>query len=263
MRLSFRTLTFLPLAAHAATLTMVPMQGGMVMPMIAYHAADSSLTVTMEPAIVQLTPLLISNPNDAFGADDPWYHDLDPAGRGLSFSRRYGFVMGTMSDPLPAGTAIWIRKVSLSPGLMAWRFRGNPKTWEPIFGTEGSSDVYQWDSTMFHPTFAAEVGTNTFTAVFDAYLVSSASGEPLPNGSTGPFALAFTNMLDGRPRLSITAGEMRWQASATNFMVEYCTDLSNPVWVAETNSNAIVGSQCLLKIDPAAGTRYYRLSRPR
>lgn len=251
--------------AQSATLATVPMQGTMVMPMIAYHAADGTLSVRMNAVEVQLTPLLVSNPTDQFAPDDPWFADLDPAGRGLSFSRRYGFVMDAMSDPLPAGTAIWLRKVSMSPGLMAWKDRANPKTWAPIFGTAGSPDVYPWDGTMFHPTFGAMPGTNAFSAQFEAFLVNTASEEPLPNGSTGPFTLTFTNTPDARPQLSLAGGQVRWAAAATtNYVLECCEDISTQRWTAVTNGIQHVDTENRIVVDPSLRSCFFRLnwSRP-
>jgi prepilin-type processing-associated H-X9-DG protein len=102
---------------RGAILTSVPMQGSMVMPELSYYAADGALYVTMDPAIPQLTPLLASHPGDSFDPADPWFDALDPSRQGLAFSRRYGFVMGPATDQLPAGTGIWIRKLSGSAQL--------------------------------------------------------------------------------------------------------------------------------------------------
>jgi hypothetical protein len=38
------------------------------------------------------------------------------------FSRRYGFVMAAMSDPLPAGTQMWIRNLSGPLELKFYRY---------------------------------------------------------------------------------------------------------------------------------------------
>ena len=115
----------------------------------------------MMPAEVpQLTPLMVSNPGDSFDPADPWFDALDPSRQGLSFSRRYGFVMDTMTDPLPPNTAIWLRKVSGSPELGFYRYSGSaPKAWEPIFGTAGTTNALFWNGMMFHPGVTAPPGT--------------------------------------------------------------------------------------------------------
>ena len=58
-------------AANAAILTDIPMQGGMAMPMVSYHTDDGRMHVMMPAEIPQLTPVLVSNPNDSFDPGDP------------------------------------------------------------------------------------------------------------------------------------------------------------------------------------------------
>ncbi|MGE3311595.1 MAG: hypothetical protein AB7O66_16640 [Limisphaerales bacterium] len=156
-------------SADGATLTAVPMQGGMMMPMLSYSASDGRIHALLDPAIPQLTPLLIRNPSDGFSPDDPWYLALDPRRQGLAFSRRYGFVMDTVTDPLPKGTTIWLRKLSGPAELVVYRTAGSvPKAFEPIFGTAGSSSSMAWSGMIFHPAFTAPPGTNSYTATCGA-----------------------------------------------------------------------------------------------
>ena len=171
------------------------MQGSMVMPELSYYAADGALYVTMDPTIPQLTPLLVSNPGDSFDPADPWFDALDPSRQGLAFSRRYGFVMGTATDQLPAGTGIWIRKLSGSAQLGFYRAHAMslPHRWEPIFGTAGTTNVFAWSGTMFHPCVTAPPGTDTYEATFEAFLVNTNTGVEVPNSSTGPFTLNWTS----------------------------------------------------------------------
>jgi hypothetical protein len=249
------------LSASAATLTTVPMQGSMVMPMMAYHASDGSLTVQVDPTIPQLTPLLVSNPGDSFNPGDPWYDYLDPSRQGLAFSRRYGFVMGTMSDPLPPGTAIWIRKVSSSLGLGAYRCRSSsPKLWEPIFGTGGVTNTLYWDGTMFHPAFTALPGTGTFTATFEAFLLNTADGTPVPGANTGPFTLNWTVVPDGRPALCIAQRiVVGWPPSATNYVLEAADTLPASSWTTVTNIPVLLDSQMAVIVEPSADMRFFRM----
>ncbi len=134
------------LTVSGPILSNVPMQGSMVMPMVKHDAAAAALRVTVDPIVPELVPLRSSNPGDSFIATDPWFEFLDPAAQGLAFSRRYGFVMDTMTDPLPPETHSMIRKLSSSPGLGIYRCRAtNPKSWTPIFGTDNSSVSMAWD----------------------------------------------------------------------------------------------------------------------
>jgi hypothetical protein len=68
-------------SAHAAVLSTVPRQGGMLMPEVYYHADTDSVTVDLSAIGItaQITPLLVSNPNDSFDPGDPWFPYLDPS----------------------------------------------------------------------------------------------------------------------------------------------------------------------------------------
>ena len=156
------SLTMAAGSGRAATLTAVPMQGGMVMPMVSYHSSDGKMHVMMPTTVPQLTPLLVSNPGDSFDPADPWFGALDPSAQGNAFSRRYGFVMDGNTDLLPAGTQIWIRRLSGSAGLSAYRYQETaPKALQPIFGTDGVTNALYWNGKMFHPVFAAPPGTSS------------------------------------------------------------------------------------------------------
>jgi hypothetical protein len=229
--------------------------------MLAYHADTGSLTVQLEPTVPQLTPLLVSNPGDSFDPADPWYDSLDPSRRGLSFSRRYGFVMDTMSDPLPAGTAIWIRNLSSSAGLEVFRYRGMaPKMWKPIFGTAGTTNALMWDGTMFHPAFTALPGMNEHTAVFEAFLVNTSSGEALAGANTGPFTFHWTNIPDGRPALALEHKvAVSWPSTATNYVLEAAADLASANWQLVTNTPVRIGDQYTVLVDPSEASRFFRL----
>lgn len=247
-------------SASAATLTSVPMQGGMVMPMVSYKAADGRVHVALDPTIPQLIPLLASNPADNFAPEDPWYDALDPRRQGLAFSRRYGFVMGTMTDPIPAGTAIWIRKLSGSAEIGAYRYVSSaPKAFLPIFGTAGSAPALAWNGMMFHPAFTAPPGTNTYTATFDAYLSDTPEGKELPNTGSGPFTLTWTSVPDGRPTLAV--GQkivISWAVPEKSFVLEV-SDGACTQWSPATETPVTAGGQAIVMLDPTPAVRIYRL----
>jgi len=250
-------------AAQAATLTTVPMQGGMAMPMVAYHAEHGHLHVMMPGEVPQLTPLLISNPADTFDPADPWYDDLDPSRRGLSFSRRYGWVMDTMSDPLPADTAIWLRKLSGPPELGFYRYSGSaPKAWQPIFGTAGTTNALFWNGMMFHPGVSAPPGTNPITATFEAYLVNTQTGAEVTGSSSGPLVFDFTNVSDGRPALSIASKIIvAWPADASNWGLEAAETVPSANWTPVTNSPVMVDGRPSVILDASTGNQFFRLRR--
>lgn len=246
----------------AAVLTNVPMQGGMVMPAISYSAAEGALHVTVDPTVPQLTPLLVSNPGDCFNPADPWFEALDPSRQGLSFSKRYGFVMAATTDPLPAGTAIWIRKISGSAGLGIYRAHAMslPYKWEPLFGTEGVTNAMSWSGTMFHPCVTALPGTNSFSAQFEAYLLNTATGEEVAGSSTGLFALNWTNIPDGRPELGIAQMVVVvWPASATNWVLQAADSPSASNWTTVTNAPVVLDGQPAVVLDGNEARKFFRL----
>jgi hypothetical protein len=250
-----------PVAAVAATLTTVPMQGSMIMPMLCYHASDGTLTIQVDPTVPQLIPLLVSNPGDCFDPASPWHDALDPSRQGLAFSRRYGFVMDIASDLLPAGTAIWIRKLSSSDGLGAYRYRSSALgTWEPIFGTAGATNALQWDGTMFHPAFAALPGTNAYTATFEAFLLDIGTGVPVPGANTGPFTFNWTAVPDGRPTLDIARKiVIGWSVSSTNYVVETADTLPSSTWTPVTNTPVLLEGRMAVVLEAGAMSKFYRM----
>lgn len=250
-----------PAAAVAATLTSVPMQGGMAMPMVAYHAEHGHLHVMMPEEVPQLTPLLVSNPGDQFDPADPWFDDLDPSRRGFSFSRRYGFVMDTMSDPLPPNTAIWLAKLSGPAELGFYRYSGSaPKAWEPIFGTAGSPAALMWNGMMFHPGVAAPPGTSGFTATFEAYLMDTTTGERLPDSGSGPLEFKFTNVPDGRPELAIEAKlAISWPPQTANYVLEQSATANAAEWTLVPETPVTIETRPTVLVAPAAAAKFYRL----
>jgi hypothetical protein len=251
------------MTARAGILSTVPMQGGMVMPMVAYHASSGTVTVMLGSTVPQLTPLLVSNPADTFDPTDPWFDCLDPSRQGLAFSRRYGFVMDANTDALPLDTALWIRNLSRSPGLGIYLYRSSePKAWQPIFGTAGSSPVWQWDGTMFHPGVAAPAGTNDYSAVFEVFLADTATGTEVPGSSSGPLTLHWTTVPDGRPTLDIGLKvAVSWQASTTNYVLEACWNATGTEWTTVTNTPFMVDGQLTVLVQPAETPRFFRMRK--
>jgi hypothetical protein len=238
------------------------MQGGMVMPALSYNAAEGVLHVQVDPTIPQLTPLLVSNPGDSFDPSDPWFDALDPSRQGLAFSKRYGFVMATVTDPLPAGTGIRIRKLSGSPELGLYRAHAMslPHLWEPLFGTAGSSHTFGWNGSMFHPCAAAPPGTNVYTATFEAFLANTSSGQTVAGSSTGPFVLTWTSVPDGRPALDIAQRVViAWPATATNCVLECAESLAPSQWSPVTNAPVMVDGRPAVVLEPGEARKFFRM----
>ena len=254
-----------PVALKAATLTSVPMQGGMVMPMIAYNSALQRLTVMMPTNVPQLTPLLVSNPSDQFDPANPWFATLDPSAGGHSFSRRYGFVMDVNSEPLPANTAIWIEKTAGPAELNIYRYSTTPApgVWEPIFGTAGTTNALYWNTMMFHPAITALPGTNGFNATFNAYLMDTGTMTRVASSDTGPMEFVFTNVDDGRPALDAGISfAVDWNPGATNYALEYASSMTSTNWTLSTNTVITINGRSAVLMDAgSAQGMYFRMRR--
>jgi len=256
-------------AANAAVLTQVPAQnyGGdtsswMLMPMVSYHADDARMHVMMPTVIPQLTPLLVSNPADNFDPADPWFDALDPSRQGASFSRRYGFMMDAMSDPLPAGTQMWIRKLSGSADPKIYRYSTSaPKVFAPIFGTDGATNALYWNAMMFHPTAVTPPGTNSCTATFEVYLLDTATGQEVPNSSSGPLVFNWTNVPDGRPALSLAQRVIvAWPSTTTaNWALESADSVNATTWTTLTNTPVTVDGQPCVVLDASTTQQFLRM----
>lgn len=251
-------------SSRAATLTGVPMQGGMVMPLVSYHSSDGMIHVMMPATVPQLTPLLVSNPGDSFDPADPWFGALDPSAQGKAFSRRYGFVMDANTDLLPAGTQIWIRKLSGSAGLSAYRYaETEPKALQPIFGTEGVTSALYWNGMMVHPVFAAPPETNTFSATFELYLLDATTRLEVPGSSSGPLVFTWTDVPDGRPSLNNSSRTLGivvfWPTSATNWALEGTETLPSGTWTAVTNAPLTLEGQSGVVLDSGETRKFFRM----
>jgi len=259
------------LPVRAAELATVPMQGSMLMPTVWYHEATDSVTVGLDDIIVtaQLTPLLISHPNDWFKPEDPWFAALDPSQQGQAFSRRYGFVMHAMTDYLPLDRELWIRQISSAAGLSFYDYNDfvSPKTWNPIFGTAGTTNATPWSGLMWHIGVTAPPSTNTYTATFEIFVMNTSTGQAMPNSSSGPFNLDWSCVQDGRPALSLTnlapqQVQLRWPSTATNWSLVSATAAAAN-WQTVTNAPTPTGGSWQLSLPATNQNQFYRLKRNR
>ena len=251
-------------SGRAATLTAVPMQGGMVMPMVSYHASDGKMHVAMSATVPTLTPLLVSNPGDRFDPADPWFGALDPGAQGKAFSRRYGFVMDSNTDLLPVGTQIWIRKLSGPAGLSAYRYQQTvPKALQPIFGTDGVTNAMYWNGMMFHPVFAAPPGTNSWMATFEVFLLDTTTGLEVAGSGSGPLEFVWADMPDGRPSLNLGSRApgivVFWPTAATNWVLEGRDALAGGTWTPVTNAPVTLEGQSAAVLGPDETRKVFRM----
>ena len=253
-----------PAFMQAATLTAVPMQGSMAMPMVAYSAASGSMGVMMPGEVPQLTPLLMSNPGDGFDPSAPWFSLLDPSAQGWAFSRRYGFDMDPMSDPLPANTQMWIRKLSGPAELSIFNYLSSPPTFVPVFGTDGATNAIYWSGLMWHPVVAAPQGTNSYTATFEVFLLDTTTGQEVANSSSGPLTFNWTDISDNRPGLNITQGAagivITWPlVTGTNWALESVSKLISASWTTVTNTPVPMNGLQGVVLDASAPQQFFRM----
>ncbi len=256
---------------QAAVLTSVPMQGGMLMPEVSYHADTDRVTVDLSNIglIAQLTPLLVSNPRDSFDPADPWFEHLDPSAQGLAFSRRYGFDMDPNTDLLPGDRALWIRRINGSPNLGIYNYNSSssPKRWTPIFGTAASSNAVYWSGLMWHVGVTAPPGTEDYSATFEVYVVNTTTGQEVPGSGSGPFVLHWTSIPDGRPQLQISALAapasivVTWPVTATNWSLVCSSNLVSGPWVPLDPENVVSSEPSAVQVKRAAEQQFYRLQR--
>jgi hypothetical protein len=145
--------------------------------------------------------------------------------------------------------------------LGAYRYRsGSPRLWEPIFGTGGVTNALYWDGTMFHPGFTALPGAGTFTATFEAFLINTADGTPVPGANSAPFTLNWTVAPDGRPTLSIAQRiVIGWPLSATNYVLEAADTLPASSWTSLTNTPVLLDGQLSVVLETGAASRFFRM----
>jgi len=238
------------------------------MPEVYYHADSDSVTEDLSAIgiVAQLTPLLVSNPQDHFDPTDPWFDTLDPSQQGLSFSRRYGFDISALSDLLPPDRELWIRNLSRSPGLSFYDYNDyvTPKTWAPVFGTAGTTNAVYWSGLMWHFGVTAPPGTNSYSAVFEAFVLDTSTGLEVANSSSGPFVLNWTDIPDGRPPLTIACTganqvTVSWPATTANWTLLSAPSLASTNWLAWTNPPVTSGGQCIVTFAPAGTPGFFRL----
>lgn len=249
--------------AYSATITSVPMGGSMVHVNILYNASASRLEVAVDSIIPQLTPLDVTNPTDNFSITDPWFGCLDPSAAGFAFNRQYGFVMDASSDPVPLDMGIWIRQLSWTPVLAAYRYKStDPKAWDPMFGTGSSTNVWLWNLAMFHPAMAAPPTNGNHSAIFEAFAVDLATGQARADIASASFTLTWTVVASARPILELDNElVLRWPVTATNYALEATASLAPASWCAVTNTPVISEGRCLLPVAQLADFHFYRLKR--
>ena len=113
---------------------------------------------------------------------------------------------------------------------------------------------------MFHPGITAPPGTNSYSAMFEAFLVNTNTGVAVPGSSTGPFTLNWTTVPDGRPALNIAQKiVITWPATATNCVLECADRVPASEWSPVTNAPVWVDGQQTVILDASAAPMFFRM----
>ena len=100
---------------------------------------------------------------------------------GKAYNFQYAWNPGGVFSP-PAGAAVWIERLSFSPGLENYDGPGNkmenpPRTFAPILGTAGTPLIWKWYGRMAHNVYAIlNPTTNVLTAEFRVYFGDAVTG---------------------------------------------------------------------------------------
>lgn len=100
---------------------------------------------------------------------------------GKAYNYQYAWNPGGVFSP-PAGAAVWIERLSFSPGLENYDGPGNkmenpPRTYAPILGTAGTPWIWKWYGRMAHNAYAIlNPTTNVLTAEFRVYFGDAVTG---------------------------------------------------------------------------------------
>lgn len=100
---------------------------------------------------------------------------------GKAYNFQYAWNPGSMFSP-PEGTAIWVECLESTPGLETYDGPGNkkenpPRSYSPIFGTDGSARIWKWYGRMAHNTYAIRNPvTNVLSATYRAYIGDADTG---------------------------------------------------------------------------------------
>ncbi len=163
---------------------------------------------------------------------------------GKAYNFQYAWNPGGIFSP-PPGAEVWIECINRSPGLECYDGPGNkmlmtPRTYAPIFGTDGSSAKWQWYRAMAHNSYAIVNPTNRcVTADYRVYFGDAVTGsrDAYAQYTDATVTLTWNVDLPGPPEFHFGAVEvtngapLRWLNSQ-----EICTNSLTVVNFDFTNS---------------------------
>ncbi len=149
---------------------------------------ETTLQIHIDPTVE--TPILqnLLLPGHAYDGAKVVLNDI-------AHNAQYGWMAGGFIT-LPSQSGIFIRLVDQTPGLRTYA----QDDYSPLFGTDGTSDLWRWPGTMVHNWYAIDLDAITFPemaifATYEAYIgsISPASyGEALPGYTSAMVTLNWT-----------------------------------------------------------------------
>ncbi len=131
---------------------------------------------------------------DEFDLSEPW-----SVLAGKAYNYQYGWNPAGFIN-LPSNTSIWIEQTDASPELEVYDRSPNTLSYDPIFGTDGSSLRWRWTGFMTHNAYAvANPSSSNYYANYKVYLGNTQTGDPLAgyNSTDVTFEFQFDLPLAG------------------------------------------------------------------
>ena len=185
------------LASAGVASAQMPHMGGDMKHVMVHRMMDDVMvmvdTMVPTPELQNYGEMYMGN---ASVLNDTWYN------------AQYGWMKEGTWTP-PTGAFVWIEQTSATPGLMA--FKGgkmsnmDAHTFEPIFGTDGSSPRIMWDGTMLHNWYAVSAPGGTYEATYKVYF-GDASGVALDGYGAGEATLTWVAVPTPGAALTLALG---------------------------------------------------------
>jgi hypothetical protein len=115
---------------------------------------------------------------------------------GLGYNAQFGWLANGFIS-LPPETGIFVRSLGASPHVRVYE----QTTFESILGTDGASEIWQWDGTMTHNWFATDTHGPHF-ALYEVF-VGDTLGNPLNGYQSASIDLRFEYGPDQSHRIGV------------------------------------------------------------
>ena len=162
-------------------------QGNAPMKHIVVTQSGTTINIVIDDFVD--TPLLreLEAP-DEFDPLAPW-----AVLQGKAHNFQYGWLASGVWT-LPAGSGVFVEKIDAPAELETYFVDGSllSNSYDPIFGTGGSADVWQWSGEMIHNSYAVAYPTSdSYVATYLVYYGDASTGAPLSGYQSAEVTLTF------------------------------------------------------------------------